>query len=116
MLTVLVADKLPSIQAVFHYFYKELILNQIMKEKFSKTEVKKEIKDFFDNIKNKSSKDIKKIKKLAMKYSIKLGTLRKKSCRKCYFPYKNPKTRIRNKIKSVVCENCGYVSRWRIKD
>ncbi len=87
-----------------------------MKEKLSKTEAKKEIEEFFENIKNKSSKEIKKIKKLAMKHNIKLGNLRKKICRKCYSPYKNSKTRIKNKTKSVVCENCGYISRWKMKD
>lgn len=86
-----------------------------MKEKLSKTEAKKEIKEFFNNIKNKSSKEIKKIKKLAMKHSIKLGKLRKKFCKKCFSSYKNPKTRIKRNMKIVVCENCNNVSRWKIK-
>jgi RNase P subunit RPR2 len=86
-----------------------------MKEKLSKTEVKKEIEEFFENIKTRTPREIKKIKKLAMKHSIKLGSLRKKFCKKCFSHYKNSKTRIKNKIKSVVCENCGYISRWKIK-
>ena len=87
-----------------------------MKEKLSKTEAKKEIEEFFSNIKNKSSKEIQKIKKLAMKHNIQLGNLRKKFCKKCYTPYKNTKTRIKNNIKSIVCENCEYISRWKIKN
>ena len=43
-----------------------------MKEKLSKTEAKKEIEEFFKDIKNKSTEEVKKIKKLAMKHSIKL--------------------------------------------
>jgi RNase P subunit RPR2 len=87
-----------------------------MKEKCSRTERKKEIEEFFENIKNKSKKDVKKIKKQAMKNRLKLRDLRKKFCKKCFSPYKNSKIRIKNKIKSVICDNCGYISRWKIKD
>ncbi len=83
--------------------------------KLSKSEAKKEIKEFFADIENKSPKEIKKIKKLAMKYNITLGNLRKNFCKKCFSPYRNPKIRIKNKIKRVVCENCGHVSRWKVK-
>ncbi len=86
-----------------------------MKKKLSKSEAKKEIWEFFSNIKNKSSKNIKKIKKLAMSYNIPLKELRKRFCKKCLTPYKNPKIRIKNKIKIITCENCNYISRWKIK-
>ncbi|MDO8528966.1 MAG: hypothetical protein Q7S06_03690 [Nanoarchaeota archaeon] len=85
-----------------------------MKEKLSKTEAKKEIKDFFENIKNKTPKEIKKIKKLAMKYSIKLEDLRKKFCKKCYSPDLKVKS-IKNKIKTVECKKCENVMRWKIR-
>ena len=81
----------------------------------SKTEAEKQIREFFSNIKDKTPKEIKKIKKLAMKNNIALSNLRKKFCKKCFSPYKNSKIRIKDNIKSVTCENCGYVSRWRIK-
>ena len=81
-------------------------------KKLSKLEAKKQISEFFFNIKDKSPKEIKKIKKLAMKNNIPLKELRKKFCKKCLTPYKNPGTRIKNKIKSVTCKKCGYVSRW----
>jgi RNase P subunit RPR2 len=84
-----------------------------MKEKLSKTEAKKEIEEFFDNIKNKTPKQIKKVKKLAMKHSIKLGNLRKKFCKKCYSPDLKVKS-IKNKFKTTECKNCGYISRWKI--
>jgi RNase P subunit RPR2 len=39
---------------------------------------------------------------------------RKTFCKKCLNPYKNPKTRIKRGIKSVTCEKCGFVARWKI--
>ncbi|MBU1252131.1 MAG: hypothetical protein KJ905_01555 [Nanoarchaeota archaeon] len=78
----------------------------------SKTDIIKEIEEFFLEIKNKTPK---KIKKLAMRYNVPLKEKRKTFCKKCFTPYENPKIRIKNKIKSVTCENCGSVSRWRIK-
>jgi len=84
-------------------------------KKLPKTEAKKQIQEFFSKIESKTPKEIKKIKKLAMRYNIHLKELRKRFCKKCFFPYKNPKTRIKNRGKSIVCENCGYVSRWKIK-
>ena len=83
--------------------------------KLSKTEVKKEIKEFFTNIQDKNSKEVRKIKKLAMEHNLPLGELRKKFCKKCFSPYKNPKVRINNKTKSVTCGGCGYAGRWKIK-
>ena len=85
-------------------------------KKTSKTENEKKILGFFSDIKNKTPKEIKKIKKLAMSHNIKLKEFRKKFCKKCLSPYKNPKIRIKNKIKSITCENCGYISRYKIKD
>jgi RNase P subunit RPR2 len=84
-------------------------------KKSSKKEAKEDISNFFIDIKNKDSKQIKKIKKLAMSHNISLKDKRKTFCKKCLTPYKKPKIRIRNKIKRVTCENCGYVSRWGIR-
>jgi len=96
---------------------------------FSKTEAKKQIQEFFKNIKNKTprlsqvrssssesqAKEIKKIKKLAMKYNLPLKEKRKLFCKKCFTPYINPKIRIKNKKKIITCKECGYISRWKIK-
>ena len=82
--------------------------------KVSKTEVKKQIEDFFKDIKNKTPKEIRKIKKLAMSKNIPLKEKRKLFCKKCFSVFNKPKIRIKNKIKSVVCNNCGYISRWKI--
>ncbi|MFA4952627.1 MAG: hypothetical protein WC584_00215 [Candidatus Pacearchaeota archaeon] len=85
-----------------------------MNKKLSKTEALKEIENFFKDIQGKTPKEIKKIKKLAMSYNIPLKEKRKLFCKKCFAIYKNPKIRIKNKMKSVTCENCGNVGRWKI--
>jgi RNase P subunit RPR2 len=84
-------------------------------KKSSKEEAKEKISDFFKDIKNKDSKQVKKIKRLAMKKSISLKEKRKTFCKKCLAPYNNPKIRVKNKIKSITCEKCGHIARWRIK-
>jgi RNase P subunit RPR2 len=85
-----------------------------MKNKFSKSETIGQIKEFFSNIKNKTPKEIKKIKRLAMRQNIPLKEKRKSFCKKCYSVYRKPKIRIKNNMKTVSCENCGYISRWRL--
>jgi len=86
-----------------------------MTKKISKTEAHKQIQEFFSNIQEKSPKEIKKIKKLAMARNIALKELRKKFCKKCFTPYKTPTIKIKNKIKSTTCKKCGYIARWKIK-
>ncbi len=83
-------------------------------KKYSKTEAKKYINEFFENLIDKSGKDIRKIKRLAMSHKIPLKEKRKKFCGKCFNSYKNPKIRIKNKLKVVECGNCGAVNRWKI--
>jgi len=84
-------------------------------KKISKIEVEREIKEFFEDIKNKSPREIEKIKKLAMSRNIQLKELKKKFCKRCYFPLKG-KTRINKGIKSITCENCNYINRWKINN
>jgi RNase P subunit RPR2 len=83
-------------------------------KKLSKTEAEKEIADFFKDAENKSTKDVKKIKKLAMSHNIPLKELRKKFCKKCYSPIKG-KIRIKEGKKIIICEKCGGVMRWKLK-
>jgi len=85
-----------------------------MKSKLSKTESIKEVEEFFSDIKNKTPKEIKKIKRLAMKHNLPLKGKRKLFCRKCLAVYKNPKIRIKHNLKTIICENCGNVGRWRL--
>lgn len=85
------------------------------RKRMSKKEASLKIENFFKKLDAKSPKEIKKIKRFAMKHSIKLKEKRKYFCKKCLAIYKNPRIRIKNNIKSMECENCGYVSRWKIK-
>ncbi len=82
-------------------------------KKLSKLEAKEEIEKFFKSIKDKTPKDIKKIKKLAMHHNIKLGDKRKKFCKKCHST-KLKVNSIKKGLKTIECE-CGNISRWKIK-
>ncbi len=86
-----------------------------MKKDLSKTEAKKRIEEFFENIKDKSPKEIKKIKKLAMSHKIPLKDKRKLFCEKCLSPHKNPSIRVKNGLIRINCGECGHTSRWKIK-
>ncbi|VVB80246.1 Uncharacterised protein [uncultured archaeon] len=87
-----------------------------MKSDLSKKEAQQEIETFFLNPKDKSSKEIKKIKRLAANKKISLKTERKKFCKYCFNPFSGKENvRIKNKVKSVECLNCKKVSRWRME-
>jgi len=115
MLLAVVADQPPNHQAVFHYFYIAFLIYYIMKKAISKTEVKKQVEEFFENIKDKSPEDVKKIKKLAMSHKIPLKENRKLFCEKCMNPYTNPSIRVKSGLIKINCGKCGYTSRWKIK-
>lgn len=83
-------------------------------KKVSKSEAQKLIEEFFKDLKNKTAKDIGKIKRLAMSHNIKLGSKRKKFCRRCFSPELKTIS-VKNKIKKVKCRQCGTESRWKIK-
>jgi RNase P subunit RPR2 len=87
-------------------------------KKLSKTQIEEKIKEFFNdkNLKEKSPKEIKKIKKLAMTKNIPLRGFRKLFCKYCLKPYSgNEKVRIRNNIKTTECLNCKKKNRWKLK-
>ncbi len=87
-----------------------------MNIKISKSEASEQIEKFFRDIKTKSSKEIKKIKRLAANKKIPLKEKKKLFCRKCLNPYSgNEKIRIKNNMKSTKCLECGFISRWRVK-
>jgi len=85
-----------------------------MKKDLSKKEAEKEIEKLFSELKLKNPKQIRKAKRLAMKFNIPLKEKRKLFCQNCYSAYRKPKIRIKNKIKTIVCENCGNISRWKL--
>jgi RNase P subunit RPR2 len=80
----------------------------------SKQEIETKIKDIFS--KNPSSNEIKKIKKLAMSKNLKLKQYRKLFCKKCltFFNSNNSEIRIKNGFKRIKCENCDFISRYKI--
>ncbi len=115
MLLAVVADQPPNHQAVFHYFYIVLLVYYPMKKTISKTEAKKQIEEFFENIQDKSLKDVKKIKKLAMTHKIPLKDKRKLFCNKCMSPHKNASIRVKNGLIRINCGECGHTNKWKIK-
>lgn len=85
-------------------------------EKLSKAKANEKIGNFFQNIKEKTPKEIKKIKRFAMKHSIPLREKRKLFCKKCLNSYSgNEKVWIKNKMKIIECKKCSYLARWKLK-
>ena len=84
-----------------------------MKTKLSKTEAREKINDFFKR-KKFTAKEIKKIKRLAMKFNIKLGERRRLFCKRCLSKLKG-KIRVSRCYKTVECESCGFVNRFKVK-
>ncbi len=80
----------------------------------SKTEAKKEVEKFFKELKNKTPKQVKKIKRLAMQFNISLKKKKRLFCKECYSVYQTPKIRIKNKVKILECEICKKISRWKL--
>ena len=78
----------------------------------TKAEVEEEIKKIGSS--ELSQEQIKKIKRFAMHYNIKLGKKTKLFCRKCFSTRLKVKS-IKRGIKTSECENCGKVSRWKMK-
>ncbi len=82
-----------------------------MKSSLSKSEAENKIKEFFEKSLF-TPKEIKKIKRLAMKFKIKLREHRKKFCKSCLSLLKG-KTRISKTHKTIFCQNCGYKNKFR---
>ncbi len=84
-----------------------------MKPSLNRTEATEKI-DFFFQSKDFTSKDLKKIKRLAMKYHLPLKPYKKLFCKSCLSPLKG-KTRISKEYKRVECNVCQYKNKWKIK-
>jgi len=84
-----------------------------MRTKLSKKEAEKRITEFFRDIKKRKPEEIRKIKRLAMHYNIKLKEKRKLFCQKCYSSKLKIK-KIKKGVKTIKCENCGKISRYKI--
>jgi len=83
-----------------------------MKFNLSRYEAQERIESFFKNSEF-SPKEMKKIKRLAMKFKIKLLPFKKNFCKKCLSPLKG-KTRITKTHKTIECEKCKYKNKFRI--
>jgi RNase P subunit RPR2 len=84
-----------------------------MKTELNKKQVEEKILEFFSDVDKKTPEEIRKMKRLAMHYSIKLGGRRKLFCKYCYSNKLKVKS-IKRGMKSVICENCGKIMRWKI--
>ena len=84
-----------------------------MKTKLTRKEAEARIDEFFSREKF-SAEDARKIKRLAMKFNIKLGEYRKKFCKECLMKLRG-ENRINKNYKTVKCENCNYLNRFKIQ-
>ena len=83
-----------------------------MKKVLSKTEAHEKINEFFSKDEFDSD-EIRKIKKIAMAYKIKIGKYRRRFCKKCFSQLRG-KIKISKEFKSVKCEKCGFLNRFRM--
>lgn len=85
-----------------------------MKTKQTKEKIQQQINDIFSN--NPSKIQIKKAKKLASSKNIKLTKYKKKYCNKCltFFNYSNHQVRIKKQIKTIKCNSCNFISRYKL--
>lgn len=84
-----------------------------MKSDLSKYQAEDKIESFFKKD-SFTPKELKKIKRLAMKYKIKLKDKRKRFCKKCLSQLKG-KTRISKTHKTIICQVCNYGNKFKIK-
>lgn len=78
----------------------------------SRTKAKERIDEFFQ-CSSFSADEVKKIKRLVMKYNIKLGSYRRLFCKKCLSELRG-KIRIKKTHKMVICEKCKYGNKFRL--
>jgi RNase P subunit RPR2 len=84
-----------------------------MKIKLSRKQVEEKIENFFPKIAGKTPEEIRKMKRLAMHHKIKLKEKKKLFCKYCYSNKLKVKS-IKKGVKSVECEDCKKVRRWRV--
>lgn len=83
-----------------------------MKKEMSKKEAKEKIDAFFRR-ENFSEDEVRKVKRLAMQFNMKLSGYRKRFCKKCLAKL-NGKIRISRNYKTVECKNCGYKNKFKM--
>ncbi|MBS3065930.1 hypothetical protein J4229_02710 [Candidatus Pacearchaeota archaeon] len=83
-----------------------------MKIQLNKTQAKEKIESFFMKA-DFTPEQLKKIKRLAMKFNIKLGAYRKSFCKRCLNPLSG-KLSITKTHKTIECKHCGLRNKIRI--
>ncbi|MBI2631909.1 hypothetical protein HYW75_02815 [Candidatus Pacearchaeota archaeon] len=81
-------------------------------KRMSKSEAEKQIEIFFART-NYNSDQIRKIKRLAMKFNIKLGNYRRLYCKKCLSQLRG-KIRITKTHKTIECEKCEFRNKLKM--
>lgn len=84
-----------------------------MKSSLSRTQAREEIELFFKKP-NFSSDEVRKIKRLAMKHRIRLGSHKRKFCKKCLSQLRG-KIRISKFYKTIECRECGCRNKFKIQ-
>jgi len=87
-----------------------------MKININKTEAKAKIDSFFQK-ESFNSEELRKIRRLAMKYKIKLQSYRKLYCPKCLSKLKGKLSISKNKkgvYKTIICNNCKTKNTFRL--
>ncbi len=85
-----------------------------MKKKIDKKQAEEKIEKFFNNIDKKTKEEIRKMKRLAMHYHIRLKEKRKLFCQECYSTNLKVKS-VKKGLKTVQCRDCGKIYRWKLK-
>ncbi|MBI5148319.1 hypothetical protein HZA33_01415 [Candidatus Pacearchaeota archaeon] len=75
----------------------------------------KQIYEFFKEIGEKRPEEIRKVKRLAMHYNIKLEKLNRRFCKKCYSTLNNSRKRINRGKITITCLKCGHIMRYPYK-
>jgi RNase P subunit RPR2 len=83
-----------------------------MKTNLNKTQAKEKIDCFFKKA-SFNKEEMRKIKRLAMKFKIRLKDKRRLFCKKCLSQLKG-KTRISNGYKTIICGSCNYKNRYKM--
>jgi len=85
-----------------------------MKLKISKMEAKKKIDTFFKK-ESFNREELKKIKRIAMKFRIKLSNYKGIFCKICLNKLEG-KTRIKKNHRIIECKNCGFKNKIYFKN
>ncbi|MEK6898921.1 MAG: hypothetical protein AABW79_02370 [Nanoarchaeota archaeon] len=84
-----------------------------MKKELSKSEAREKIREFFEQ-EELDADEVKKIKRLAMKFNIKLDRLRARFCKRCCVDLKDSKIRVSKNHKTISCKKCNYLNKIKI--